>query len=84
MIPRCWQRSEAFGEDIPVDGRSPQEMLTEAVAAADRADVVVAVLGETSGMSGEAASRSHIGLPQCQEEPVAGAGQNRQTASCWC
>ncbi|HTY87698.1 MAG TPA: beta-glucosidase BglX [Candidatus Acidoferrum sp.] len=59
---------KAFGEDIPVDPRSPQEMVAEAVAAAARADVVVAVLGESSGMSGEAASRSDIGLPESQKE----------------
>ncbi len=57
-----------FGDYVPVDGRSPQKMLEEAVAAAKQADVVVAVLGETSSMSGEAASRSQIGLPQCQED----------------
>jgi len=43
-------------------------MLEEAVATANRADVVVAVLGESSGMSGEAASRSEIGLPESQQE----------------
>jgi beta-glucosidase len=59
---------KAFGNDIPVDSRSPQEMMAVAVAVAARADVVVAVLGESSGMSGEAASRSEIGLPQCQEQ----------------
>jgi len=59
---------KAFGDDIPVDGRSPQAMVAEAVAVAARADVVVAVLGESSGMSGEAASRSHIGLPEGQEK----------------
>ncbi len=57
----------AFGEYLPVDSRTPQEMIKEAVAVAARADVVVAVLGESSGMSGEAASRSHLGLPTCQE-----------------
>ena len=57
----------AFGEYVPVDTRSPQKMIKEAVRAADRADVVVAVLGESSGMSGEAASRSHLGLPDSQE-----------------
>jgi len=56
-----------FGAEIPVDSRSPQEMLAEAVETATRADVVVAVLGESSGMSGEAASRSDIDLPECQE-----------------
>jgi beta-glucosidase len=59
---------KAFGDDIPVDSRSPQEMMAEAVAVAARADVVVAVLGESSGTSGEAASRSEIGLPESQEK----------------
>ncbi|MGH7994395.1 MAG: glycoside hydrolase family 3 C-terminal domain-containing protein, partial [Limisphaerales bacterium] len=57
----------AFGESLTVDSRTPQAMIKEAVAVAARADVVVAVLGESSGMSGEAASRSHLGLPECQE-----------------
>ncbi|MDE3066222.1 MAG: beta-glucosidase BglX [Verrucomicrobiota bacterium] len=57
----------AFGEYLPVDRRSPQETLKQAVAVAKRADVVVAVLGESAGMSGEAASRSRLGLPQGQE-----------------
>ena len=59
---------KAYGEEIPVDARTPEEMMAEAVAVANRADVVVAVLGEASGMTGEAASRSDIGLPECQEE----------------
>lgn len=65
--PQLRETLKAFGEYVPVDSRSPQEMLAEAVAAAKRADVVVAVLGESSGMSGEAASRTHLGLPECQE-----------------
>lgn len=59
---------KAFGAEIPVDAHSPQEMVAEAVKMAERADVVVAVMGESSGMSGEAASRSGIGLPECQEQ----------------
>jgi len=39
-----------------------------AVAAAGKADVVVLVLGEDTGMSGEAASRSKLGLPGRQQE----------------
>jgi beta-glucosidase len=58
----------AFGSEIPMDPQSPQEMVAEAVAVAARADVVVAVLGESAGMSGEAASRSDIGLPDGQEQ----------------
>jgi beta-glucosidase len=66
--PALRETLKAFGAEIPVDGRSPQQMVAEAVAMAARADVVVAVLGESSGMSGEAASRSDIGLPECQKE----------------
>lgn len=39
-----------------------------AVETAAKADVVIMVLGETSDMSGEAASRASIGLPGRQEE----------------
>jgi beta-glucosidase len=56
------------GADIVLDKRSPREMIDDAVAAAKKADVVVATLGESFAMSGEAASRSEIGLPDCQEE----------------
>jgi beta-glucosidase len=59
---------KAYGVDLPVDTRSPQAMMAQAVGLAARADVVVAVLGESSGMSGEAASRSDIGLPGNQED----------------
>lgn len=43
----------------------------DAVRAARRADVVVAVVGEAALMSGEAASRADIGLPGVQRELVA-------------
>ncbi len=59
---------DASGADIVPDKRSPQEMIDEAVATANKADVVVAVLGESFAMSGEAASRSDISLPDCQKE----------------
>ena len=59
---------KAFGTELSVDSRNPKEMVAEAVAMAAQADVVVAVLGESSGMTGEAASRSDIGLPECQRE----------------
>ena len=59
---------KAFGMELPMDPRSPQDMMAEAVDLAGKADVVVAVLGESSGMSGEAASRSDIGLPECQKD----------------
>jgi beta-glucosidase len=50
-----------------VESRTSAELLTEAVEVAKTADVVVVVLGESASMSGEAASRSEIGIPQSQE-----------------
>jgi beta-glucosidase len=56
------------GGEIVRDRRSPGEMIDEAVAAAAKSDIVVAVLGEPFGMTGEAASRSNIDLPANQED----------------
>jgi beta-glucosidase len=42
--------------------------IAAAVAGAQKADVVVLTLGETPEMSGEAASRAHLGLPGKQQE----------------
>jgi len=50
------------GAMIDWGGRSSADLLREALAVAASADVIVAVLGEPFGMSGEAASRSDIGL----------------------
>jgi beta-glucosidase len=43
-------------------------MIREAVQVAQAADVVVAVVGESQGMTGEAASRAELGLPGQQLE----------------
>ena len=56
-----------FGEEITVDKRSAEEMINEAVETANKADVVVAVLGEAADMTGESSSMSNIGLQQSQE-----------------
>jgi len=53
------------GVDITVGN---DEDLAAAVAAAGKADMVVLALGEDPGMSGEAASRSKLGLPGRQQE----------------
>lgn len=50
-----------------VEKQTPAELLADAIEAAKSADVVIAVLGETSSMSGEAASRSDISIPESQE-----------------
>ncbi len=60
------KRSTMHGRAMPRDGRSDAELLEEALAAASKADVVVAALGEASEMSGECSSRSDITMPQVQ------------------
>jgi beta-glucosidase len=56
------------GAEIAPDKRSAQELIDEAVGVARQVEVIVAVLGESFGMSGEAASRSDISLPEGQQE----------------
>lgn len=53
---------------LTIDDMSSMQMIEQAVTTANQADVVVAVLGEAFGMSGEAASRSMIGLLDNQLE----------------
>lgn len=50
------------GGELACDEKSPEQMLSEAVDTAKQADIAVVVLGEPFCMSGEAASRSMIGL----------------------
>jgi beta-glucosidase len=52
--------------------------IQSAVAIAKRADLVVMTLGEAADMSGEAASRAHLGLPGRQDdllEAIVGTGK---------
>ncbi len=62
------ERLNVHGGELNLDKRSSEEMIREAVQVAQAADVVVAVVGESQGMTGEAASRADIGLPGQQLE----------------
>jgi len=61
------KRVNALGPEIVADEKSPEEMINEAVEMANKADVVVAVLGEAADMTGESSSMSNIGLQPSQE-----------------
>ncbi len=61
------KRVNALGVEAEIDSRSPEVMISEAVAAANKSDVIVAVVGESANMSGEAASRADIGIPASQQ-----------------
>ncbi|SJZ54816.1 beta-glucosidase BglX [Sediminibacterium ginsengisoli] len=62
------RKANVFGEKVDRDPLSPDQLIAQAVATANKADVIVAVLGEASEMSGESASRSDISLPASQQK----------------
>jgi len=59
-----------FGEKISIDTRSSQELIAEALTVAAASDVIVAVVGEASEMSGEAASRTSLDIPESQQKLI--------------
>ena len=60
-------RTNALGVEVETDTRSLQDMINEAVDAANKSDVVVAVVGEAADMTGESSSRSDINIPESQQ-----------------
>jgi beta-glucosidase len=61
------ERATMFGREIPRDNRSEEVIIEEALEQARKADVVVAALGESSEMTGEASSRTNLELPDVQK-----------------
>lgn len=55
-----------MGEKIEDERRTPEQMIDEALSISADADVIIAVLGESAAMSGEASSRADIGIPESQ------------------
>jgi beta-glucosidase len=62
------ERGTMFGKSLKRDRRPASEILQEAVAIANQSDVIVAALGESAEMSGEASSRTNIEIPGIQKE----------------
>jgi beta-glucosidase len=62
------QRAEMFGKPIHQDPRPAAEIIQDAVNTAAGADVIVAALGESAEMTGEASSRTNIEIPQAQQD----------------
>ncbi|HEY5824725.1 MAG TPA: beta-glucosidase BglX [Cyclobacteriaceae bacterium] len=60
--------STLFGKSLHRDKRSAEALRSEAVKIAKSADVIVAAVGEAAEMSGEAASRTNIQIPETQKE----------------
>lgn len=69
--PALAARVNLAGDKIRIDARSPDDMLAEALAAVADVDVIVAAVGESDEMSGEAACRADIGIPCAQRRLLA-------------
>ncbi len=64
------KNSTLFGKSLHRDKRSAITLRDEAVRIAKSADVIVAAVGEAAEMSGEAASRSNIEIPETQRDLI--------------
>lgn len=65
--PVLAERLNVFGMTVEIDPRPPEEMIVEALDLAEKADVIIAALGEAKEMSGEASSRTDLSLPPEQQ-----------------
>ncbi len=64
------KNSTLFGKSLHRDMRTAAQLREEAVRIAKSADVIVAAVGEAAEMSGEAASRTNIEIPETQKELI--------------
>ena len=64
LLKKALQKQHIVAEDTS----NSMQLLSAAVALAEESDVVVMALGESQGMTGEAASRSDISIPESQKE----------------
>ncbi|WHZ08510.1 MAG: beta-glucosidase [Cytophagales bacterium] len=62
------ENATPFGKTLHRDKRNADELREEALRVAKQADVIVAALGESAEMTGEASSRTDIGIPDTQVE----------------
>ncbi len=62
------ERAGMFGKSLHRDSRPADVILKEALDIANQSDVIVAAVGESAEMTGEASSRSNIEIPAIQKE----------------
>ncbi|MDT0678024.1 beta-glucosidase BglX [Autumnicola musiva] len=68
--PKLAEKVNVFGPRVEIDKKSSEALLKEAVQTAKNAEVIVAVVGEATEMSGEAASRTDITIPESQKKLI--------------
>ena len=64
------KKINVFGTRVDISDKSPEELLEEALETTEQADVIVAVVGEASEMTGESASRTDITIPDSQKKLI--------------
>jgi len=64
------KNSTLFGKSLHRDKRSATALRDEALRIAKSADVIIAAVGEAAEMSGEAASRTNIEIPETQKDLI--------------
>ncbi len=65
--PVLEDRATMFDRSLKRDNRTEEELRSEALKIAEKADVIIASLGESSEFSGESSSRSDINIPDVQQ-----------------
>ncbi|WP_295179900.1 beta-glucosidase BglX [uncultured Christiangramia sp.] len=64
------KKVNVFGPLIMISEKSAESMLEEALAVAEKSDIIIAAVGEATEMSGEAASRTDIKIPESQKKLI--------------
>jgi beta-glucosidase len=64
------KRISPFDKPTEIDARTPEALIQEAIDVTEKADVVVAVVGEAAEMSGESSSRTSLDLPGSQRKLI--------------
>src|SRR5690606_22027819 len=68
--PEMAKKINVFGPRVTISETPAAALLQDALAKVEQADVVVAVVGEATEMSGEAASRTDIRIPEAQKKLI--------------
>ena len=76
------ERATMFGRSLNRDNRTDEQLLNEALTVANRSDIIIAALGESSEMSGESSSRTDLNIPDVQQNLLKGCWK-QENLSYW-
>lgn len=64
------KKINVFGPRVVIDKRPAASMLNEAISLANTSDVVIAVVGEATEMTGESSSKTDLNIPASQKKLI--------------